>query len=264
MSDRRDSKKLSNKVAMITGAAQGIGLAIADKFAEQGADLVLVDINSSLLEGVAEKLAAEFGVKTSAHGADITDYSAILDVVAETEDLLGSIDILINNAGVNVFSDPLSLDKSEWDLCLATNLEGAWNCARAILPIMLRNERGSIVNISSVHGHKIVPGAFPYSIAKHALIGLTRALAIEYAARGVRVNSISPGLIDTPIADNFFASQEDPVSARAELVSLIPSKRIGDAVEVANTALLLASDDATFINGADILVDGGRSQLYHE
>lgn len=258
------SNKLKNKVAIVTGAAQGIGMAIASVFAREGADLVLLDVNERLLKSVGSRLPESMSGRLSWHGADITDAAAVNKIVETSIQEFGAIDVLVNNAGINVFSDPLSLDMSDWNRCMSTNLEGAWNCARAVLPTMIGNGSGSIVNIASVHGHKIIPGAFPYSVAKHALLGLTKALAIEYAASGVRVNSISPGLIDTPIADAYFNSQENPEDSKAELVALIPAKRIGGADEVANTALFLASDDARFINAADILIDGGRCQLYHE
>ena len=129
---------------------------------------------------------------------------------------------------------------------------------------MLSQRSGAIVNIASVHGHKIIPGCFPYPVAKHGLIGLTRALAIEYAARGVRVNSISPGLILTPQVEAWFAAQPDPQGERRRQIELSPCKRIGAPSEVAYTALFLASDEARFINAADILIDGGRAQLYQD
>jgi NAD(P)-dependent dehydrogenase (short-subunit alcohol dehydrogenase family) len=129
---------------------------------------------------------------------------------------------------------------------------------------MLERGAGNIVNIASVHGHKIIPGCFPYPVAKHALIGLTRSLGIEYAARGIRVNSISPGLIMTESAAAWLASCPDPQAERARQESLLPNRRIGEPEEVAYTALFLASDEARFINATDILIDGGRSQVYHD
>ena len=126
---------------------------------------------------------------------------------------------------------------------------------------MLAQGAGSIVNIASVHGHKIIPGAFPYPVAKHALIGMTRSLGIEYAARGVRVNSISPGLILVPRIEAWF--EREP-GARERQTELLPPRRIGSPEEVAYTALFLASDEARFINATDILIDGGRSQVYHD
>ena len=185
-------------------------------------------------------------------------------MVAAGVERFGGIDVLVNNAGINVFSDPLKLSEDDWARCLSVDLEGAWHCARAVLPHMLARGAGSIVNIASVHGHKIIPGAFPYPVAKHGLIGLTRALGIEYAARGIRVNSISPGLILTPIAEAGFAAAPDPEAERRRQAELLPCKRIGEPEEVAYTALFLASDEARFINATDILIDGGRSLLYHE
>jgi NAD(P)-dependent dehydrogenase (short-subunit alcohol dehydrogenase family) len=172
--------------------------------------------------------------------------------------------VLVNNAGADVFSEPLSLGDEDWDRCMALNLKGAWNVARAVLPSMLAQGAGSIVNIASVHAHKIIPGAFPYPVAKHGLIGLTRSLGIEYAARGIRVNSISPGLILVPRIEAWFAAQPDPDAARRAQAELLPPRRIGTPEEVAYTALFLASDEARFINATDILIDGGRSQLYHD
>ena len=163
--------------------------------------------------------------------------------------------MLVNNAGADVFSEPLSLSDADWERCLSLNLKGAWHLCRAVLPAMLAQGAGSIVNIASVHGHKIIPGAFPYPVAKHALLG------IEYAARGVRVNSISPGLILVPRIEDWF--EREP-GARERQTELLPPRRIGRPEEVAYTALFLASDEARFINATDILIDGGRSQVYHD
>ena len=170
--------------------------------------------------------------------------------------------MLVNNAGADVFSEPLSLSDADWERCLSLNLKGAWHhLCRAVLPAMLAQGAGSIVNIASVHGHKIIPGAFPYPVAKHALVGMTRSLGIEYAARGVRVNSISPGLILVPRIEDWF--EREP-GARERQTELLPPRRIGRPEEVAYTALFLASDEARFINATDILIDGGRSQVYHD
>jgi NAD(P)-dependent dehydrogenase (short-subunit alcohol dehydrogenase family) len=163
-----------------------------------------------------------------------------------------------------VFADPLQMTAEQWQRCFAVDLEGAWNASRAVLPGMLEQGAGSIVNIASVHGHKIIPGCFPYPVAKHALIGLTRSLGIEYAARGIRVNSISPGMIVTEMVERQLAGYPDPEAERARQAALLPCKRLGTPQEVAYTALFLASDEARFINASDILIDGGRSQMYHE
>ena len=248
------SARLHDEVAIVTGAASGIGAAIARLFAEQGARVVGLDRNAgaSSDENVHHLIA------------NVTRSDDVAVAVQEVLQLHGRIDVLVNNAGADVFSEPLSLDDEDWDRCMALNLKGAWNVARAVLPSMLAHGAGSIVNIASVHAHKIIPGAFPYPVAKHGLIGLTRSLGIEYAARGIRVNSISPGLILVPRIEAWFAAQPDPHAARRAQAELLPPRRIGTPEEVAYTALFLASDEARFINATDILVDGGRSQLYHE
>ena len=249
------SARLQGKVAIVTGAGRGIGAATARLFAEQGAQVVGAD--------------REFGTESPdfelSVTADITDVDNVARIATATLERFGRIDVLVNNAGVNVFDDPLALSDADWERCLAVDLKGAWNVSKAALPAMLEQGAGSIVNIASVHGHKIIPGAFPYPVAKHALIGLTRALGIEYAARGIRVNSISPGLILTPQIEAWFATLPDGgAEERARQTAILPCKRIGTPEEVAYTALFLASDEARFINATDILIDGGRSHLYHE
>jgi len=256
------SERLKGKVAIVTGSTQGIGLAIARRFAAEGA---MVTLNSHREDDAARAITAELGPERSLFvHADVADRAAMEALAARTIERFGKVDILINNAGMNVFDDPLALSEEDWKRCFAVDLEGAWNGARAVLPSMLAQGAGSIVNIASVHGHKIIPGCFPYPVAKHALIGMTRALGLEYAARGIRVNSISPGLIVTDMIERHFAAQPDPEAERARQAALLPCKRLGKPEEVAATALFLASDEAPFINATDILIDGGRSQLYHE
>ena len=255
-------RRLAGKVALVTGSTMGIGAATARLFAREGARVVL---NSHVEDAAACRVAEELGPERALFvRADVSDAAAVQAMVERAAARFGPIDVLVNNAGRNFFNDPLALTSDDWRGCLAVDLEGAWHCARAVLPGMLAAGRGSIVNIASVHGHKIIPGCFPYPIAKHGLIGLTRSLGLEYAARGVRVNSISPGLILTEAIEASFAASADPAGERARQAALLPCKRIGEPDEVAYTALFLASDEARFINATDILVDGGRSHLYHE
>lgn len=254
--------RLAGKVAIVTGATQGIGAATARLFAAHGAKIVL-----NVLEDNAqarETLASLNTDDAMLFQADITDGEAITRMVAAATERFGAPDVLINNAGINVFNEPLSLTDDEWTRCFEVDLKGAWNCARAVLPGMLSLGRGSIVNIASVHGHKVIPHCFPYPVAKHGLIGLTKALGIEYAPHNIRVNSISPGLVLTAIAEAGFAAAADPVAERRKQTDILPNKRIGEPLEIAYTALFLASDEARYINAADIRIDGGRSQLYHE
>jgi NAD(P)-dependent dehydrogenase (short-subunit alcohol dehydrogenase family) len=255
------SERLQGKVALVTGSTLGIGKAVARLFVAEGAKVILNGLPREAALG--EELVAELGeAKAMFIAADIADETAVRDMAARGAERFGPISVLINNAGMNVFAEPLAMTTAEWQRCFAVDLEGALHCSRAVLPGMLAAGGGSIVNVASVHGHRIIPGSFPYPVAKHALIGMTKALGIEYAARGVRVNSISPGLILTERIETWLASLT-PDEARHQ-AELIPCKRIGLPEEVAHTALFLASDEARFINATDILIDGGRSQLYHE
>lgn len=254
--------RVKSKVVVVTGSTMGIGKAVAKLFLAEGAAVVL---NSHQDDGHAASLRAELAGQPSLYvKADISKRDEVDAMVAQVLDKFGRIDAVINNAGVNVFTDPLRMSDEDWRRCFAVDLEGAWNVIRAVLPSMLEHGYGNIVNIASVHGHKIIPGCFPYPVAKHALIGLTKSLGIEYAARGIRVNSISPGLIMTESAKAWLDSCPDPAAERARQENLLPVRRIGEPEEVAYTALFLASDEARFINATDILIDGGRSQLYSE
>ena len=256
------TQRLAGKVALVTGSTLGIGAATARLFAREGARVVL---NSHVDDAAARRIADELGPERALFvQADVSDEAAVRAMVEQGVARFGVVDVLVNNAGRNFFNDPLTLTMDQWRHCMSVDLEGAWHCARAVLPGMLDRGGGSIVNIASVHGHKIIPDCFPYPVAKHALIGLTRALGLQYAARGVRVNSISPGLILTEAIEASFAASPDPDAERARQTALLPCKRIGEPAEVAHTALFLASDEARYINASDILVDGGRSQLYHE
>ncbi|OLO04429.1 MULTISPECIES: SDR family oxidoreductase [Salinicola] len=253
--------RLTGRKALVTGGASGIGLATVARFLAEGADVVMLDRDAEGLARESTRLDARFETRCFGVEADVADAVSVASAVEQALAMAGRIDILVNSAGVNVFGDPLSLPESDWRRCLAINLEGAWHMIQALLPGMLTAGYGHIVNIASVHGHKIIPGAFPYPIAKHGLIGLTRSLGIEYADRGIRVNSVSPGLIRTPAAEAWLAQCDE--RERQRQIELLPCKRLGDADEVANTALFLASDEARFINATDILIDGGRSQVYH-
>ncbi|MYN05822.1 SDR family oxidoreductase [Pseudoduganella aquatica] len=254
--------RIKDKVAIVTGSTLGIGAAVARLFAQEGAFVVL---NSHRDDEAAAAMRAELDpARTLFVQGDIADKAAVQALAEQAVARFGRIDIVVNNAGVNMFTDPLEMTDEQWHRCFAVDLDGAWNVTRAALPHMLAQGAGSVVNIASVHGHKIIPGTFPYPVAKHALIGLTRSLGIEYAARGIRVNSISPGLIMTENVEAWLASSPDPEAERARQAALLPPRRIGEPSEVAYTALFLASDEARFINATDILIDGGRSQLYHE
>ncbi|UWU83213.1 SDR family oxidoreductase [Bradyrhizobium yuanmingense] len=256
-------KRLTNKRAIVTGAAQGIGLAIARSFVAEGACVALVDINARRGHEATEELA-NLGAEVCFIEVDVADSKAVDAMMAEAAKRLGPPNVLVNNAGVAVFRDPLEMAVEDWRHCFTIDLDGAWHCSRAVLPHLLKHGQGDIINIASVHASQIIPKCFPYPVAKHAVVGLTRALAIEYADRGIRVNAISPGYIGTEIVENVFASASDPEKLREETNALHPVKRIGRPEEVACTAVFLASDEARFLTAQNIVIDGGRSILFHQ
>jgi NAD(P)-dependent dehydrogenase (short-subunit alcohol dehydrogenase family) len=263
-------KRLAGKVALITGAGRGIGAAIAHAFAREGAAVVLAELDIETAQRTAREIeTAEGGAEGGAARVlavrtDVTQRASVQHAVDEAQRAFGPLDVLINNAGINVFRDPLTMTDDDWRRCFAVDLDGVWNGCRAALPGMVERGRGSIVNIASTHSFKIIPGCFPYPVAKHGVIGLTRALGIEYAPRNVRVNAIAPGYIETQLTREWWDNQPDPAAAQQATLDLQPMKRIGRPEEVAMTAVFLASDEAPFINASCITVDGGRSALYHD
>lgn len=255
--------RLQGKIAIVTGAGQGIGEATARCLAQEGAAIVVAELNPETGEAVAGSLS-EQGFRAAMVQTDVTDAASVAAMVDRTVETFGVPSILVNNAGINVFRDPLSMTDEDWKRCFAVDLDAVWTCSRAVLPLMLEAGSGSIVNIASCHSFNIIPGCFPYPVAKHGVIGLTRALGIEYAARGIRVNAIAPGYIETPIATDYWNTFPDPEGERRRAYDLHPPRRIGRPEEVGWTAVFLASDEAPFINAAAIVIDGGRSVLYHE
>ncbi|SAK48821.1 short chain dehydrogenase [Caballeronia arationis] len=258
-------KRLAGKVAIVTGAGRGIGAAIALAFAREGASVVLAELDVGTARETAARIADETGSQNVlAVETDVTQSVSVQRAVAQAEQAFGPVDTLVNNAGINVFRDPLTMTDDDWRRCFAVDLDGVWNGCRAVLPGMVERGTGSIVNIASTHSFKIIPGCFPYPVAKHGVIGLTRALGIEYAPNNVRVNAIAPGYIETQLTHDWWNEQADPAAAKQATLDLQPMKRIGRPEEVAMTAVFLASDEAPFINASCITVDGGRSVLYHD
>lgn len=252
--------RLKDKIAIITGAGRGIGAAIAEAFVREGAVAIIAERDPETGLATASRLGERaFFVQT-----DVTDQASVDATIATVLQRYGRIEVLVNNAGINVFHEPLETSDAEWQRCMAVDLEGVWRMCRAVLPGLLEGGGGSIVNIASSHSSTIIPGTFPYPVAKHGLLGLTRALGIEYAARHVRVNAIAPGYIETDLAVDYWNTFPDPAAERQRTYDLHPPKHIGKPEEVAMTAVFLASDEAPFINATSIAIDGGRSVLYHD
>ncbi|HTM81552.1 SDR family oxidoreductase [Asticcacaulis sp.] len=255
--------RLRGKRTIITGAGQGIGAAIAQAYVSQGASVCVAEIDVRQGELIAAQLRAAGGDAFFVK-CDVSKKEDVGITIAAARERFGRIDVLVNNAGVNVFRDPLKMTEEDWRRCLAIDLDGAMYASCAVLPAMLEQNGGAIINIASTHSFSIIPGCFPYPVAKHALLGLTRSLGIEYAARGIRVNAIAPGYVDTPIADAYFKTFPDPAIERRKAENLHPPKRMARPDEVAMTAVFLGSDEAPFINASVITIDGGRSVVYHD
>jgi len=255
--------RLPGKIILVTGAAQGIGLEIALACLEEGACVFLVDIDGDQL---AQRVQA-FGAMPERVGwfqADISDEPNIRAAVAAAERQFGSINTLINNAGINVFHEPLETSNEEWDRCFDVNLKGAWFCSKALLGGMIERGNGVILNIASTHSFTIIPHTFPYPVVKHALLGMTRSLALEYADRGIRVNALAPGYVETQKCVDYWNSFADPAQAKAETLALHPGGKIATAREIALAAVFLISDECPFINAACLTADGGLSVLHHQ
>jgi NAD(P)-dependent dehydrogenase (short-subunit alcohol dehydrogenase family) len=255
--------RLQDQIAIITGAGQGIGEAIARRFVQEGARVVIAEINPQTGSTVAAALR-QAGGKVHFVQTDVADTASVERMVEETIAVFGPPSILVNNAGINVFSDPLLLTDAEWTRCFSVDLLGVWHGCKAVLPHMLAAQHGSIVNIASVHAFQIIPHTFPYPVAKHGLLGMTRALAVEYAAQGVRVNAVCPGYILTQINIDYWNKFPDPAAERARAAARQPMNRIGSVDEVAWPTVFLASGEASFITGAMLVIDGGTSIQFHD
>ncbi|MFK0338210.1 SDR family oxidoreductase [Agrobacterium deltaense] len=254
--------RLSGKRIFITGAAQGIGLALAKAFLREDGAVFLIDRDAALLEREARALQ-ETGGRLGWMAADITDAKAIASAVTKAADEIGQINALVNNAGVNVFAEPLQTSDEEWQRCFDINLKGAWNCCKATLPGMIETGGGVVLNIASTHAFTIIPHTFPYPLAKHALIGMTKSLGLEYASRNIRVNALAPGYVATQKVIDYWNSFPDPVAAEAETMKLHPGGRIATPEEIAMAAVFMISDECPFMNATCLTIDGGLSIQQH-
>ena len=250
-------KLMEDKVVLITGAAQGIGFATAKAFAEAGARIALADSDKNLVNQAAENLAAE-GYKTLAIVCDVSDDAQVKAMVDKTVATFGRLDAAYNNAGIqNELADAADQTSEDFDRVTGVNLRGVWSCMKYELQQMRKQGSGAIVNCSSIGG--ILGGAQrgTYHAAKHGVIGLTKSAALEYAPIGIRINSICPGLIHTPMADKMMAGgQQDALDA---MLAAVPVGRLGRPGEIASAVVFLCSDAASLIVGHTLVVDGGYS-----
>jgi NAD(P)-dependent dehydrogenase (short-subunit alcohol dehydrogenase family) len=244
-----------HKVALVTGAASGLGLATARAFAESGASVVLADWNEKDAQSAAQDLANK-GHKTLAVPCDVSDDAQVEAMVKKTVSTFGRLDAAYNNAGVqNVLAETADTTREDYDRVMGVNLRGVWSCMKFELQQMRKQGSGTIVNCSSLGG--LVGGAERgiYHAAKHGVIGFTKSAALEYAARGIRINAVCPGLIWTPMADQMVAVGQG--EALKAMEKSIPMARVGRPEEIADAVLWLCSDAASYITGQSISVDGG-------
>jgi len=246
--------KLEGKVAIVTGAARGVGQATVELFVSEGALVVAADV----LDQELRKQSAPFGGRVAAVAADVGDPEAAGILVRTALDRYGRVDVVFNNAGVTTRRPLAQTDDATWDATMAVNLTSAFYLMRAAAPLMVKAGGGAIVNNASINALRGNVDLAAYAAAKGGLVSMTRALATELAPAGVRVNAICPGTIDTPMTDEYLSGSDSPDTLREQLVRKHPLGRLATAEDIARAALFLASDDAAFITGVALPVDGGR------
>ena len=242
---------LSGKVALITGAARGIGKAIALKYASEGAAIAFTDLE---INEVAQQTITEleaFGVAVKGYASNAADFTQTQEVVAQVVADFGRIDILVNNAGITKDGLVMRMSEGQWDAVIAVNMKSAFNFLHAVVPVMARQKSGSIINMASIAGQTGNPGQVNYSASKAGLIAMAKSVAKEMGPRGIRANSIAPGYVITEMTEVL------PQAVKDEFIKLIPLKRGATVEEVANVALFLGSDLSSYVTGQVIAVNGG-------
>jgi len=247
----------SGKVAFVTGAASGIGLATAQEFAQAGAAIVLADIQVDAVRAVAEKLTAA-GHQALAVHCDVTQAEDVQAALAKTIEAFGRLDFAFNNAGIEPrkAAPTADYDEEDWNRIIDINLRGVFLCMKFEIPLILKQGGGAIINTSSGAGIIGIKGSPAYTAAKHGVIGLTRAAALDYAAQNLRINAVCPGYIDTPMMERFTGGTAE---GRATVISEEPVGRMGKPEEISAAVLWLCSDAAAFMVGHAMVIDGGQT-----
>ncbi len=243
--------KLENKVSMITGAARGIGKEIAVRFAEEGSDLAICDVNEELLEATKNEIQDKTGRQVLTGKIDVTNAGEVVEFIKKILDNFGKLDILVNNAGITRDNLILRMTEQDWDAVLDVNLKGAFNCIKAAVRPMMKKRTGKIINMASIVGVMGNAGQANYSASKGGLISLTKTIAREFGSRNINVNAIAPGYIKSDMTEKL--SEE----TKQKLMQTVPLGRMGEAEDIAEIALFLASGDSDYITGQVIRVDGG-------
>jgi NAD(P)-dependent dehydrogenase (short-subunit alcohol dehydrogenase family) len=248
--------RLQDRIAVITGAGSGIGQAMALQFAREGARIFAADINGAAVEATAARVVAEGG-QAQSMTVDVTQPEQVQAMIERAREVYGRIDILCNNAGIGSTTDVVEADPDEWDRVMTVNVKSVFLGCKYVIPHMIAQGGGVIVNTASVAGMVGIVKRASYSASKGAVIALTRQVAMDFIDQGIRVNCLCPGTVDSPWVDRLLQEAGDPVAARAALVARQPMGRLGTPEEVAAAALYLASDDAAFITGTGLVIDGG-------
>jgi len=244
-------KRLLNKIAIVTGGAQGIGKSIIRKLASEGANCVIVDVDIQNAENTAKEVREEFNVETLVFKVDVSNFQEVQNCVDETFKKFGRIDILVNNAGITKDNLILKMTEEEWDKVLDINLKGCFNFIKAVSKYMLKQRSGRIINIASVVGLMGNPGQANYSASKGGLIALTKTVAKEFASRNILVNAVAPGYIKTKMTEALTEEQ------KKKLQEYIPLNRLGEPEDVANAVWFLSIEESSYITGQVISVNGG-------
>jgi NAD(P)-dependent dehydrogenase (short-subunit alcohol dehydrogenase family) len=255
------SGRLGGKIAVVTGGAQGIGAAIVDTFLTEGARAAFLDRDVQRGRRTERELTSESGAPLFLP-CDVGDAADVADSMGRVLDRFGRIDILVNNAGVAAYFDAAKMDEDDWDQVFRVDLKAVWLCCRAVLPAMRAAGAGSIVNISSIHARMTSAGSFPYAAAKAGVCGLTRSLALDEGPHGIRVNAVCPGYTRTRLVQEYIDAHEDPAAAERAIAEVHPLRRIAEPAEVAAVVAFLSSDEAAFVTGTDVYVDGGLSARF--
>lgn len=248
--------KLDGKVALVTGAGSGIGQAIALLFAREGARMIAADLNAEGLQETSRKLA-ELDLRAETALLDVTEETMVQTVVEQTLTSQGRVDILLNIAGIGSTQTTVDTSLETWERVFAVNVRGTFLMSKYLLPSMIQRQHGVIINMASVAGMVGLPNRAAYCASKAAVIGLTRAMAIDHVKQGIRVNAICPGTVDSPWVGRLLAAADDAEQARSQLVARQPMGRLGLPDEIAEAALYLASDAARFVTGTTLAIDGG-------